>query len=129
MWWGGGEKLYYIFLSKYLVNGKLFLIRASLGQGKGMIQSRTKCQDISGFRSVQKSSLEVRSMLCPCLVLTDELPIWRDTVLQAVQFPAGEANLTASLAEVDGDTFPGHLGPVPVSRGRFSRQTSVILWI
>ena len=42
------------------------------------------------------------------LVLTDEFPVRTDTVLEPVKLPAGEANLTAGLAEVDGDTFPRH---------------------
>ena len=46
--------------------------------------------------------------LCPCLILADESPVRTDPVLQSVELPAGETNLTAGLAEVDGDTFPGH---------------------
>jgi len=33
------------------------------------------------------------------------VPIRLDAVLQAVELPAGVANLTASLANVDGDAF------------------------
>lgn len=34
------------------------------------------------------------------------LPVGLDAVLQAVQLPAGVADLDAGLADVDGDAFP-----------------------
>ena len=61
--------------------------------------------------------LSCEEELCPCLILTDERPVRTDPMFQPVELPAGEPNLTAGLAEVDGDTFSGHPQVLSLSLG------------